>query len=86
MIIIIIIFIIMSMMRIVGEWSDEDCMKVDEDKLDLSFVISLVRATSILWQASVPLGISRLLCYYTILLSLLPMSMCLIMFVSSGLF
>ncbi|CAF1878326.1 unnamed protein product, partial [Brassica oleracea] len=35
--IIIIIFIIMVMMRIVCEWSNEDCMKVDEDKLDLSF-------------------------------------------------
>ncbi|KAF2599616.1 hypothetical protein F2Q68_00007035 [Brassica cretica] len=49
-------------------------MKVDEDKLDLSFVISLVRATSILWQASVPLGISRLLLSY--LLSLISLSMC----------
>ncbi|CAN6838280.1 unnamed protein product [Brassica oleracea var. botrytis] len=72
--IIIIIFIIMVMMRIVCEWSNEDCMKVDEDKLDLSFVISLVRATSILWQASVPLGISRLLLFY--LLSLISLSMC----------
>ncbi|XP_019097753.1 PREDICTED: uncharacterized protein LOC104768529 [Camelina sativa] len=29
----------MMMMRIVYEWSDEDCMKVDEDKLDVSFII-----------------------------------------------
>ncbi|AED90623.1 hypothetical protein AtNW77_Chr5g0086321 [Arabidopsis thaliana] len=31
--------VMMMMMRIVCEWSDEDCMKVDEDKLDVSFVI-----------------------------------------------
>ncbi|CAH8269918.1 unnamed protein product [Arabidopsis lyrata] len=30
---------VMMMMRIVCEWSDEDCMKVDEDKLDVSFII-----------------------------------------------
>ncbi|RID42966.1 hypothetical protein BRARA_J02812 [Brassica rapa] len=29
----------MIMMWIVCEWNDEDCMKVDEDKLGLSFVI-----------------------------------------------
>ncbi|CAN6973341.1 unnamed protein product, partial [Brassica oleracea var. botrytis] len=37
-------------------------MKVDEDKCDLSIVIPpLGQLNSILWQASVPLGISRLL-------------------------
>ena len=62
------------------DWSDEDCMKVDEDKCDLSIVIPpLGQLNSILWQASVPRGISRLLSllpYYLTLsfAGLLPMS------------
>ena len=39
-IIIIIIVMVMIIMWIMCEWNDEDCMKVDEDKLGLSFVIS----------------------------------------------
>ena len=38
--IIIIIVMVMIIMWIMCEWNDEDCMKVDEDKLGLSFVIS----------------------------------------------
>ncbi|ESQ40260.1 hypothetical protein EUTSA_v10015137mg [Eutrema salsugineum] len=33
------VYMVMVMMMVVCEWSDEDCMKVDEDKLDVSFVI-----------------------------------------------
>ncbi|RID67913.1 hypothetical protein BRARA_C00114 [Brassica rapa] len=32
----------MIMMRILCEWSDEDCVKVDEDKRDLSIIIPLL--------------------------------------------
>ncbi|KFK38382.1 hypothetical protein AALP_AA3G106400 [Arabis alpina] len=52
-------------------------MKVDEDKQAplMCLLKSLVRATSILWQASVPLGISRLLLLYYLITLYLFLSM-----------
>ncbi|KAF8118901.1 hypothetical protein N665_0002s0203 [Sinapis alba] len=70
----IIIIIIILVMRIVcEEWSDEDCMKVDEDKRDhLSIVIPPLGQLQTFGKLRFPSESADYhYCYYTILLSLL---------------